>query len=107
MKPNKLIDTNTSTVFLFVYGLIVQAVAFSIINFFISHYPIRPSMVETFVFLWYCIPIVAVFSVIVAVIQIRIRKRNQEKYKAPLIGLVLNLLWLLGCFIAAYLLWWR
>ena len=103
MKTNKLIDSNAATIFIFGYGLIIQIVAFAIIYFFISNFPIKASVVEAFVGLWYCIPVVSVFSIIVALIQIKRRISGREKYRAPLIGLILNLAWLASYLFVIYL----
>jgi hypothetical protein len=102
-KFSKLIGSNSATVFLFLYGLIVQIVALPIICFFISNYPVKTSVVEASVFIWFCIPIISVFSVIIAIIQIRKRKRKKENYKTPLVGLILNLVWLLCYLFAVYM----
>ncbi len=100
---NKLIDSNTATIFLFLYGLIAQVTAFAIIYFFITYLPIKEAVVEAFVFLWFCIPVIAIFSIITAAIQIKIRVTGEQKYKTPLIGLILNLAWLLCYVVVIYL----
>lgn len=102
-KFNKILNSNAVTIFLFGYGLIVQIVAFETIYFFIANYPMKSSVVEAFVFLWYCIPVVSVFSIIIAFIQIKRRRNSHERYRTPLIGLILNLMWLVCYLFAIYL----
>lgn len=102
-KFNKLTDSNAATLFLFGYGLIIQIVAFAVINFFISYYPVTEPFIEAFVLLWYCIPVIAVFSIIIAVMQLKKRIPNRERHKKPLVGLILNSVWLLCYFAVIYL----
>jgi hypothetical protein len=103
VKANRVIGSKSASIFIFGYGLIVQLVAFAIIYFFISNFPIRTSVVEAFVFIWYCIPVMSVFSVMLASVQIKRRISSHEKYKAPLIGLILNLAWLMSYLYLIYL----
>lgn len=103
MKNNRLIGSNAATVFIFGYGLIVQIVAFAIIYVFISNFPIKAVVVEALVFLWYCVPAVSVFSIVLAFIQIKKRINSHEKFRAPLTGLVLNLIWLFSYLYVIYL----
>lgn len=92
---NKIINSNSTTIFLFLYGLIVQIVAFPVIFYYDLAYRDMTSVFDTLVLIWYCIPIISVFSIIIATIQIKERKINNEKWKIPLIGLILNIAWLL------------
>jgi len=105
IKSNKLINSNSTTIFLFLYGLIAQIVAFPVIYIFITALKdvISVSLIEALVFIWYCIPIVSVFSIIIAIIQIKERKINNEKCKIPLIGLILNIIWLLCYLFVIYM----
>lgn len=103
MKTNRLIGSNAATVFLFGYGLIVQIVAFAIIYVFISHFPIKAAVVEALVFLWYCVPAISVFSIVLAFIQIKKRINSHEKFRVPLIGLILNLMWFLCYLLLIYM----
>lgn len=91
---NKLTNSNSITIFLFLYGLIVQIVALPAIFYYSLAYKDSVSVFEALVFIWFCIPVVSVFSIILAIIQIKKRKSNREKYKVPLIGLILNIVWL-------------
>lgn len=100
---NKIINTNTATIFLFLYGLIVQIVAIPAIHLYSQVYPGSESVFEVLIFICYCIPVVSVFSIMIAVIQIVKRSRNQEKFRTPLIGLALNTAWLLIYLIFIYM----
>lgn len=95
---NKLTSSNSVTIFLFMYGLIVQIVALPAIYFYSLVYKDSVFVFETLVFIWFCIPVVSALSIILAIIQIKKRKSNNEKYKMPLIGLILNITWVL-CYI--------
>lgn len=97
---NKLINSDLATVFLFLYGLIVQIVSFPVIYIFITTLKVTTSSFETLVLIWYCIPVVAAISIIIAAIQINARKIRSEKFTKPLIGLILNTIWL-SCYIFA------
>jgi len=99
----KIIRTDSSTVFLFLYGLITQIVAIPAIYWYNLAYKDLESVFEALIFIWFCIPVVSVFSIIIAVAQIIKRKRNHEKYRTPLIGLTLNTAWLLIYLIFIYL----
>lgn len=100
---HKLIHKNLVAVFLFLYGFIVQITAFPVIYILTSAIEVRLSVVETLVFLWFLIPVVSVFSIIIALIQIRERKMSGSGYRAPLIGLILNALWLCGYLVFIYI----
>lgn len=92
---SKLTNSNSITIFLFMYELIVQIVALPAIYLYSLVYKDSVVVFEALVFIWFCIPVVSVFSFILAIIQIIIRKSNNEKYKMPLIGLILNITWVL------------
>ena len=97
---NRLINSNSVTIYLFIHGILIQAIAFAIIYGFSLAFRERESVVETLISLWFCIPVLAVFSILIASIQIKIRKRKSESYRVPLIGLSLNILWLFGYLLA-------
>jgi hypothetical protein len=100
---NKIINSNSAAIFLFLYGLITQIVAFAVIYFYISTFKDMVSLGETLVSIWFCIPIISVFSIVIAVIQIKERKTHNEKCKIPFIGLVLNTAWLLCYLFVIYM----
>jgi uncharacterized membrane protein len=102
-KFNKIIRADSTTVFLFLYGLIAQIIAIPAIYWYNLAYKDLESVFETLIFIWFCIPVVSVFSIIIAVIQIVKRRGNQEKYKTPLIGLTLNAVWLIGDLLFIYI----
>jgi uncharacterized membrane protein len=93
-KFNKIIRADSTTVFLFLYGLIAQIIAIPAIYWYNLAYKDLESVFETLIFIWFCIPVVSVFSIVIAVIQIIKRRRNNEKYRTPLIGLALNTAWI-------------
>lgn len=92
---NKIINSNSTTIFLFLYGLMIQIVAFPVIYFYGSAFKDMGSITEALILVWFCIPVVSVFSIIIAIAQIKRRKSNNEKYHVPFIGLILNMVWLL------------
>lgn len=95
MKWNKIINSNSATIFLFLYGLMIQIVAFPVIYFYGSAFKDMGSLTKALIFIWFFIPIVSVFSAVIAIIQIKKRRNNNEKHHVPLIGLILNMVWLL------------
>ena len=99
---HKLINTNSTTIFLFLYGLIVQIVALPAIYYYSLAYKDSKSF-EILVLIWFCIPIISVFSIIIAIIQVNDRKINNEKWKVPVIGLILNTVWLLCYLLVIYM----
>jgi hypothetical protein len=102
---NKLIQTNTSTVFLLLYGLIIQLAALPAIHIYSLVYKdlMPASLYEILVLIWFCVPIISVFAVVIAAVQIRVRRINGEKFRAPLIGLLLNSIWIAGYAVILYL----
>jgi len=105
IKFNKLINSNSATIYLFLYGIITQIVAFPVIYFFIFIFgdKIPEFEVEALITVWYCIPIVSVFSIIIAILQIKERKISNKKNKVPYIGLTLNIIWLLSYLFLLYM----
>lgn len=100
---NRLINSNLAVIFLFAYGLIAQIVSLPVIYYFSSIEAAPPVLGETLIYIWFCIPIVAIFSIILALVQIKERSIRHEAIKMPLIGLVLNILWLIGYLSAVYM----
>lgn len=92
---NKLLNSNSSTIFLFLYGVIIQIVSFPVIYYYGVLFPETTKLVDKLIFIWFLIPMISVFSIIIATMQIKERKRNYEKWKKPLIGLILNFTWLI------------
>lgn len=99
----KIIQNNSTTIFIFLYGIIIQIVALPAIYYYSLAYKELVAAVEILIFIWFCIPIVSVFSISIAILQIKEKKMNNEKYKTPCIGLALNSLWLLCYLIGMYM----
>ena len=91
---NKLINSNTASIFVFLYGIIVQIIALPAIYYYNLVYQDATAVFEILVSIWFCIPIISVFAILIAIIQIVVRRKSNEKWKTPLIGLILNFLWL-------------
>lgn len=93
-KFNKLIDIEPATIFIFLYGVIIQIVSLPIIYYFsVLYHEYSAPMYEALFIIWYCIPAAAVFSIMLATIQIKQRKNSVRKSKMPFIGLALNGIW--------------
>ena len=99
---NKLFDSNAATIFMFLYGIIIQIVALPAIYYYGLAYQEAAAMFERLVIIWFCIPTVSVIAILIAVLQI-IKRNNKEKWKVSLIGLILNFLWFSAYLVTLYL----
>lgn len=103
-KYNQLIDIDSATIFIFLYGVIIQIVSLPIIYYFsVLYHEYSASMYEALFIIWYCIPAAAVFSIIIAAIQIKRGTISGRKSKMPFIGLILNGIWFFIYLFALYL----
>lgn len=103
---NKLLKANSATIFIFLYGIIIQIVSFPVIYIYGAALqdalPESVKIIDKFIFMWFFVPIISVFSILIANMQIRERKKNHEKWKTPLVGLILNAGWLICYLILIY-----
>jgi hypothetical protein len=104
LSVNRLLESNAATIFVFLYGMIIQIVALPAIYYYNMAYQDSTSVYEKLVFIWFCIPMISVLAILLASIQIAVRRKRQEKWKTPLIGLILNFLWLASYLAILYLL---
>lgn len=103
-KLNELIGIDPATIFIFLYGVIIQIVSLPIIYYFsVLYHEYSASMYETLFIIWYCIPAAAVFSIILAAIQIKQGKNSDGKSKMPLVGLTLNGIWFFSYLFVLYM----
>ena len=100
---NKLLSSNSATIFVFLYGIIIQIVSFPVIYFYGVFFPETTKLIDKFIFIWFFIPVISGFSILIAIMQIKERKRNNEKWKKPLVGLILNLVWLICYLLLIYI----
>jgi len=96
LRFNKLVGSNAATIFMFLYGIMIQIVALPVIYYYNLAYQDATAMFEKLVLIWFCIPIISVFAILIAIIQIAVKRKSNEKWKTPLIGLILNFLWFAG-----------
>lgn len=94
---NQWIDYDLSSIFLFVYGLIIQIVSFPVIYYYswLFREKVSEALIETLVRIWLSIPILALFSIIIAAIQIKRRKQEGKTLRIQFIGLTLNISWII------------
>lgn len=92
----KLLDTDSSTIYLFFYWLIIQVIAMPVIYYYCQAYQDAGPLLEKLMLIWFFLPVVTVLFIIVAVLQIRQRKHSRATNRFPLIGLILNSAWLVG-----------
>lgn len=102
LRLNKFVDSNTATIFMFLYGIIIQAVALPAIYFYNLIYQDTTAVYEKLVFIWFCIPIISVLAILTATYQVAFKRKNNEKWEIPLIGLILNFLWFAGYLVILY-----
>lgn len=103
-KLNELIDIDSASIFIFVYGVIIQIVSFPILYYFSRLYhEYSASMYDVLSIIWYCIPAAAVFSIVLAAIQIKRGKAGERKRKMPLVGLILNGMWIFIYLVVLYM----
>ena len=103
-KFNQLIDTDPASIFIFLYGVIIQIVSLPILyNFSVLYHEYSASMYEALFIIWYCIPAAAVFSIVLAAIQIKQGNAGGKKRKLPLVGLILNGMWVFIYLVVLYM----
>lgn len=97
----KLLKKDSSSLLIALLGLITQVITYPILFIFGITNHLNERVMKVFVVLgliWFIIPIVSLEGIIIAIIQIR--KRNVSKL--PIIGLILNIIWLILFFLVSY-----
>ncbi|URZ04038.1 hypothetical protein [Clostridium felsineum] len=98
---NKLINKNVSSILIILIGLTIQSVTYPILFVIgvINHLNERVmSVISILALIWSFIPLVSIVGIIISTIQIY--KRNVSKL--PIIGLILNIIWLILFLLVAY-----
>lgn len=89
---NKLVNANKSSILMFLGGLITQIVTYPFLLILGTNFH-RYERVMFFVLalstIWFCIPVISIVGIIIAITQIH--KRNG--LKLPIIGMILNIIW--------------
>ncbi|MEG1584176.1 MAG: hypothetical protein RR361_03885 [Anaerovorax sp.] len=93
---NKIINANHSSIYLVLYGMIAQIVAWPLIFVGLSALEIPTILASGLIYAWSAIPTVAVISIIIAIIQIKRAKNNNEKSAKPFIGIIISAIWIIG-----------
>ena len=95
---NKIMGNDSTALYMGIYGLLIQILSFAVINS-ISNF-IKADSVEstttTLIYLWYLFPILALFPLTIAILQIRQRKAEGRPFKKPMAGLLVNAAWILA-----------
>lgn len=99
---DKLVAQNNSLLSILSKGLLVQiimwCIMFMTVIIFIGH-ETWPMFVYVYMLIFYLIPLLSIVAIIISITQIV--KKNTSKL--PILGLVLNVLWLILYLIALYL----
>ncbi len=98
----KLVNQKKSSLLILVIALLLQIITWPFLFLFGVRYHLNEQVMQSFLILsaiWFFIPLLSIGAIIIAVIQIR--KRNS--LKLPIIGLILNTIWLILFSFIAYL----